>query len=184
MKYRKNTIRAKRNRKRNRTRGGGKNERDAYNALGFGDLDVIDDKELSRKYKKMALQFHPDKNKEHDTTSQFQQINNAKDVLENAILRRGTGSYNLTPQAQPQARPFASSSNQYRAPPQARPFASSSNQYRAPPQRAPPQAPPPRSTERKPRTPPKKTAKRPKGPLSHYGMNFTMNSLKPDNWSL
>ena len=168
MKYRKNTIRAKRNRKRNRTRGGGKNERDAYNALGFGDLDVIDDKELSRKYKKMALQFHPDKNKEHDTTSQFQQINNAKDVLENAILRRGTGSYNLTPQAQPQARPFASSSNQ----------------YRAPPQRAPPQAPPPRSTERKPRTPPKKTAKRPKGPLSHYGMNFTMNSLKPDNWSL
>lgn len=46
------------------------------------------DEEIRRAYKRMALIYHPDKNKHPRTTAQFRKINEAFNVLSDASARR------------------------------------------------------------------------------------------------
>nr|NP_727674.1 uncharacterized protein Dmel_CG32640 [Drosophila melanogaster]NP_727675.1 uncharacterized protein Dmel_CG32641 [Drosophila melanogaster]AAN09649.1 uncharacterized protein Dmel_CG32640 [Drosophila melanogaster]AAN09650.1 uncharacterized protein Dmel_CG32641 [Drosophila melanogaster] len=61
-------------------------EEDYYMILGV-DHNATDE-EIRRAYKRMALIYHPDKNKHPRTTAQFRKINEAFNVLSDASARR------------------------------------------------------------------------------------------------
>ena len=44
--------------------------------------------DIKKAYKKLAFQYHPDKNKAHDAESKFREISEAYDILSNADKRR------------------------------------------------------------------------------------------------
>lgn len=55
--------------------------RDYYDILGVS--KTASESELKSAYRKLALKWHPDKNKDHDATEKFKEINEAYEVLGN-----------------------------------------------------------------------------------------------------
>lgn len=60
--------------------------RDLYKILELANSAT--DQEINRAFKKMALQYHPDKNKTSDATEKFQQINDAHEILSDPEKRK------------------------------------------------------------------------------------------------
>ena len=54
-------------------------KRDYYEVLGIS--NSASDEEIKKAYKKMALKYHPDRNKEADAESKFKEVNEAYSVL-------------------------------------------------------------------------------------------------------
>lgn len=50
-----------------------------YDILGVSENSTVD--EIKKAYKKLAVKWHPDRNKDQDTTKKFQEISHAYDVL-------------------------------------------------------------------------------------------------------
>jgi len=61
------------------------NKRDYYEVLGI-DRNATDD-EVKKAYRKLAFQYHPDKNAQSDATEKFKEINEAYEVLSNSDKR-------------------------------------------------------------------------------------------------
>lgn len=61
-------------------------KRDYYDVLGV--TKNATDKELKSAYRKLALQWHPDKNKSPEATEKFKEINEAYEVLNNSEKRK------------------------------------------------------------------------------------------------
>ena len=60
--------------------------KDLYSILGI--QRSANDSEIKKAYKKLAFQYHPDKNKELDAQDKFRDISEAYDILTNADKRR------------------------------------------------------------------------------------------------
>ena len=60
--------------------------KDLYSILGV--QKSSNDSEIKKAYKKLAFQYHPDKNKSKDAESKFQDISEAYEVLSNSDKRR------------------------------------------------------------------------------------------------
>ncbi|MFN0096048.1 MAG: molecular chaperone DnaJ [Dehalococcoidia bacterium] len=60
-------------------------QRDLYEVLGVAQSATAD--ELKKAYRRMAMQFHPDRNKSEDAAEQFKEINHAYEVLSDADKR-------------------------------------------------------------------------------------------------
>ena len=56
--------------------------KDYYEILGLE--KGATEEQIKKAYKKKALQFHPDKNKEHDSEDKFKEIAEAYEVLSDA----------------------------------------------------------------------------------------------------
>ena len=63
-----------------------KNKRDYYEVLGVSKTATID--EIKRAFRKLAMKYHPDRNKEPDAESKFKEINEAYQVLSDEEKRR------------------------------------------------------------------------------------------------
>jgi len=50
-----------------------------YDVLGVS--QDADENEIKKAFRKLSLQYHPDRNQDHDTTSKFQEINEAFEIL-------------------------------------------------------------------------------------------------------
>lgn len=61
--------------------------KDYYSILGVTRSATPDD--IRRRYRRLALQYHPDKNPDPSVTTLFQEINEAYDILSDPIKRRG-----------------------------------------------------------------------------------------------
>nr|WJX09126.1 putative salivary protein [Sogatella furcifera] len=61
-------------------------EEDFYEVLGV--KRNASDKEIKSAYKKLAIKYHPDKNKDRDTTKQFQQVSEAYEALKDEKSRK------------------------------------------------------------------------------------------------
>lgn len=61
-------------------------KRDFYDVLGVAKGATKD--ELKKAYRKMALKFHPDRNKEADAESKFKEVNEAYEILSNDQKRQ------------------------------------------------------------------------------------------------
>jgi molecular chaperone DnaJ len=60
-------------------------QRDYYEVLGVARSSTPD--ELKKAYRKMAMEFHPDRNKSEDAADRFKEVNRAYEVLSNDDLR-------------------------------------------------------------------------------------------------
>ena len=61
-------------------------KRDYYEVLGVGrDADA---KAIKRAYRKLAKKYHPDLNRDRDTTEKFQEINSAFEFLTEENIKR------------------------------------------------------------------------------------------------
>jgi molecular chaperone DnaJ len=60
-------------------------QRDLYEVLGVGRSATAD--ELKKAYRKLAMQFHPDRNKESDAADRFKEVNHAYEVLSDNAKR-------------------------------------------------------------------------------------------------
>lgn len=85
-----------------------------YNVLGLDKRDNPSQHDIKRAYKKLAMEYHPDKNKENiDAEAKFKEISNAYNILSDENKRMiydqdGDESYNKNSQ---QEHPFASRMN-------------------------------------------------------------------------
>ena len=61
------------------------NKRDYYDILGV--KRNASDEEIKRSFRKLALQYHPDRNQESDATEKFKEINEANQVLSDSEKR-------------------------------------------------------------------------------------------------
>ena len=61
-------------------------KRDYYEVLGISKSASAD--EIKRAYRKMAKKYHPDLNRDVDTTEKFQQINSAFEFLTEENIKR------------------------------------------------------------------------------------------------
>ncbi|WGI36686.1 molecular chaperone DnaJ [Mesomycoplasma lagogenitalium] len=55
------------------------NKRDYYEVLGI--TKAASEKDIKMAYRKLAMKYHPDRNKEHDAEEKFKEINEAYEVL-------------------------------------------------------------------------------------------------------
>jgi hypothetical protein len=63
---------------------------DKLTAMSILDIDILNKKNLKKQYRKMALQYHPDKNGNSvDSTERFKLINESYDFLNNEVERNG-----------------------------------------------------------------------------------------------
>lgn len=72
--------------------------KDYYKILGVS--RNASDTDIKKAYRKMALKFHPDKNKSEDAEEKFKEIAEAYDVLSDSKCSYGT-VYRLVSQASP-----------------------------------------------------------------------------------
>lgn len=77
-------------------------EKDYYKTLGVGKSASAD--ELKKAYRKLALEYHPDKNKSKEAEEKFKEINEAYEVLSNPSKRQ---NYDRFGSAGPQGGPFS-----------------------------------------------------------------------------
>ncbi|AXE60732.1 molecular chaperone DnaJ [[Mycoplasma] phocae] len=63
-----------------------KNKRDYYEVLGIS--RDAKDSEIKSAYRKLAMKYHPDKNKDHDAEEKFKEVAEAYEVLSNPEKRR------------------------------------------------------------------------------------------------
>ncbi len=66
-------------------------KRDFYEVLGLSKSASLD--EIKAAYRKMALQYHPDRNKSHDAEAKFKEVNEAYQVLSNAEKKQAYDNY-------------------------------------------------------------------------------------------
>ena len=66
-------------------------KRDYYEVLGVSKTSTVD--EIKSQYRKMALKFHPDKNKSSDATEHFKEISEAYAVLSDSEKRKLYDTY-------------------------------------------------------------------------------------------
>jgi molecular chaperone DnaJ len=62
------------------------NKRDYYEVLGISKSASQD--EVKKAFRKLAMQYHPDRNKASDAESKFKEINEAYEVLGDSEKRR------------------------------------------------------------------------------------------------
>ena len=62
------------------------NQRDYYEVLGVGKSAT--EQQIKSAYRKLALQYHPDRNKESDSTEKFKEVNTAYEVIGNPEKRK------------------------------------------------------------------------------------------------
>lgn len=72
-------------------------KRDYYEVLGVNKSST--QSEIKKAYRKLAMKYHPDKNKEHDAEDKFKEINEAYEVLSDEQKRKqydqfGHGAFN------------------------------------------------------------------------------------------
>ncbi len=67
------------------------NERDYYDVLGLN--QGASDEDVKKAFRKLAFQFHPDRNKEADAESKFKEINEAYEVLRDSEKRSAYDRY-------------------------------------------------------------------------------------------
>jgi len=60
-------------------------QRDLYEVLGVGRSATAD--ELKKAYRKLAMQFHPDRNNEADAADRFKEVNHAYEILSDQAKR-------------------------------------------------------------------------------------------------
>ena len=65
--------------------------RDYYDVLGVSKTD--NDEEIRRAFRKMAMQYHPDRNKEAGAEEKFKEINEAYQVLSDSKKRAQYDSF-------------------------------------------------------------------------------------------
>src|SRR5579885_3561378 len=62
------------------------NERDYYEVLGVAKTASLD--EIKKAYRKLALQYHPDRNKTKEAEEKFKEVTKAYEVLSNEEKRK------------------------------------------------------------------------------------------------
>lgn len=67
--------------------------KDYYGVLGVC-RDASDD-DIRRAFRKLAMQYHPDRNKSPDAEERFKEINEANQVLSDSIKRREYDSFKI-----------------------------------------------------------------------------------------
>ncbi|KAL1927712.1 hypothetical protein VTP01DRAFT_3533 [Rhizomucor pusillus] len=87
---------------------------DLYKVLGLSSDATEDD--IKRAYRKLALKYHPDKNKGPDTTEKFRNISHAYEILSNPEKRRMYDTEEATSQPGTDARYESTSSLQAKDP--------------------------------------------------------------------
>jgi hypothetical protein len=65
----------------------------ALKVLNIPENNIINEETIKKHYRMMALKYHPDKNKEIDASSKFQEINSAYEFLSNNKEKRETENY-------------------------------------------------------------------------------------------
>lgn len=61
-------------------------KKDLYKVLNVSKNASADD--IKKSYKKLALKYHPDKNKSHDASDKFNEIREAYDILSDPVKRK------------------------------------------------------------------------------------------------
>lgn len=69
------------------------NIQQALKILNIPENSEINEETIKKHYRMMALKYHPDKNKENDASSKFQEINSAYEFLSNNKEKRETENY-------------------------------------------------------------------------------------------
>ena len=73
------------------------NSNNLYQILGV--LENASTEEIEKKFKKLAVKYHPDKNKDPDAKELFQKISKAKDILTDPEKRSRYDKYGITDEA-------------------------------------------------------------------------------------
>ena len=66
-------------------------KRDYYDILGVGKNTTPE--EIKKAFRKLALEYHPDRNKDKDAESKFKEVNEAYQVLSDSEKRQAYNQY-------------------------------------------------------------------------------------------